>query len=89
MMTRLRLWSKEWFDWKTAKSNFQIKNELFHILHIISDHGLQIHGSFQWCPTNAPSNQNKSDEFQRALKVRSNFQTIFRQIFEAPKAPPS
>ena len=24
MMTHLRLWSKEWFDWKTAKSNFQI-----------------------------------------------------------------
>ena len=24
MMTHLRLWSEEWFDWKTAKSNFQI-----------------------------------------------------------------
>ena len=71
MMTHLRLWSKEWFDWKTVKGNFQIM--------VSKSTGRS--NSVQQTRLATKTNQIN---FQRAFKVRSNFQTIFRQIFKAP-----
>ena len=84
MMTHLRLWSKEWFDWKTAKSNFQI---------MVS----KSTGRSNSVQQTRLATKTNLINFNLAFKIRSNFQTIFRQILKAltwelsnkdPKVPP-